>query len=136
MADPTTERPEKILIVDDQTYFRTMVRDQVRRLGFTEIYEAADGAEGLSMLAKVRPDLILLDINMKPMDGLEFLSRIRVGNAPDPRVPTIFLTSHAESDKVRRAIDLGASGYLVKPIAFLDLRARIATALSRRPRKN
>jgi two-component system chemotaxis response regulator CheY len=135
--DPKAGRPERILIVDDQTYFRTMVRDQVRRLGFTLVFEATDGEDGLQMLAKVEPDLILLDINMKPMDGLEFLARVRGSmTVPDPKVPTIFLTSHAESEKVRRAIELGAAGYLVKPIAFLDLGARISTALSKRPRKS
>lgn len=130
-------RTERILIVDDQTYFRTMVRDQLRRLGFTQIVEASDGAEGLAVLAQTKPDLVLLDINMKPMDGLAFLERVREGrNIPDPRVPVIFLTSHAESEKVRRAIELNATGYLVKPIAFMDLQARIATALSRRPRRD
>ena len=137
MQDPNLQRNERILIVDDQTYFRTMVRDQVRRLGFQHVFEAADGQEGLDMLVKVEPDLILLDINMKPMDGLDFLALVRSSmNVPDPRVPTIFLTSHAESDKVKRAIELGAAGYLVKPIAFLDLRARITSALAKRARKS
>ena len=114
-----------------------MVRDQVRRLGFQHVFEASDGQEGLDMLIKVEPDLILLDINMKPMDGLDFLALVRNSmNVPDPKVPTIFLTSHAESDKVKRAIELGAAGYLVKPIAFLDLRARITTALSKRAKKS
>jgi two-component system chemotaxis response regulator CheY len=137
MPDSNFQRPERILIVDDQTYFRTMVRDQVRRLGFQHVFEAADGHEGLDMLIKVEPDLILLDINMKPMDGLDFLALVRNSmNVPDPKVPTIFLTSHAESDKVKRAIELGAAGYLVKPIAFMDLRARITTALSKRAKKS
>ncbi len=128
-----SNRPERILLVDDQAYFRTMVRDQLRRLGFMQIFEAENGAEGLGMLPRVAPDLILLDINMKPMDGLEFLANVRNGvKVPDPKVPVIFLTSHAESENVRRAIDLGAAGYLVKPIAFLDLRARIASVLDRR----
>jgi len=70
------------------------------------------------------------------MDGLEFLARVRRSTTvPDSRVPTIFLTSHAESDKVKKAIELGAAGYLVKPIAFMDLSARITGALSKRPRK-
>lgn len=136
MSEPKSIRNDKVLIVDDQTYFRTMVRDQMRKLGFTEIFEATDGQEALFLLPKVAPDLILLDINMKPMDGLEFLSRLRSSpNAPDPRVPVIILTSHAESEKVRRAVELGAAAYMVKPIVFLDLRARIATVLSRRPRR-
>ena len=123
-------RPERILVVDDQAYFRTMVREQLRRLGFHDVFEADSGMEGLVELSKANPHLILLDINMKPMDGLEFLARIRADKSlKNPNVPVIFLTSHAESDKVRRAIELGAAGYLVKPIAFLDLKARIGAAL-------
>ena len=126
-------RTERILVVDDQTYFRTMVIEQLRRLGFQEILQADSGMDALSQMANARPDLILLDINMKPMDGLEFLARVRANATLKNRdVPVIFLTSHAESDKVRRAIELGAAGYLVKPIAFLDLQARIASALGRK----
>jgi two-component system chemotaxis response regulator CheY len=128
-------RAERILIVDDQTYFRTMVIEQLRRLGFRDVYQADSGMEGLAMMAQAKPHLILLDINMKPIDGLEFLARIRADKSlKDPNVPVIFLTSHAESDKVRRAIELGAAGYLVKPIAFMDLQARISAALDKRPK--
>lgn len=116
----------KILVVDDAPQVRRVMRATLTAQGYT-IYEARGGEEALEVFRKTLPDLILLDVNMPGMDGLETCREIRRRS----EVPIIMLTvRNAEKDKVL-ALDAGADDYVVKPFGMEELLARIRAALRR-----
>ncbi len=117
-----------ILVVDDEPQIRRVMRATLTAQGYA-IVEARDGQEALEKMRSERPDLVILDMNMPVMDGLETCRAIRTGS----NVPVIMLTVRsAEKDKVR-ALDAGADDYIVKPFGIQELLARIRAALRRSP---
>jgi len=115
-----------ILVVDDEPQIRRVLRTTLAADGYS-IIEAHDGADALLKLGSERPDLVLLDMNMPGMDGLEVCREIRLASD----VPILMLTvRNAERDKVR-ALDAGADDYVVKPFGIQELLARIRAALRR-----
>src|SRR5205085_2510436 len=117
-----------ILVVDDEPQIRRVLRSTLSTQGYV-IMEAKTGEEALEWMRKERPDLVLLDINMPGMGGIEACREIR--RASD--MPIIMLTvRNAEKDKVR-ALDAGADDYVVKPFGIEELLARIRAALRRSP---
>lgn len=115
-----------ILVVDDEPQIRRVMRSTLSSQGYL-ITEAKSGEEALELTRKERPDLILLDVNMPGMGGLEACREIR--RASD--APIIMLTvRNAERDKVA-ALDAGADDYVVKPFGIEELLARIRAALRR-----
>jgi two-component system, OmpR family, KDP operon response regulator KdpE len=115
-----------ILVVDDEPQIRRVLRTTLTTEGYAVI-EARDGAEALDKVRSERPDLILLDMNMPVLDGLQACREIR--SASD--VPIIMVTvRNAEKDKVR-ALDAGADDYVVKPFGFPELLARVRALLRR-----
>lgn len=115
-----------ILVVDDEPQIRRVMRTTLSSQGYL-ITEAKTGEEALELMRKERPDLILLDVNMPGMGGLETCREIR--RASD--APIIMLTvRNAERDKVA-ALDAGADDYVVKPFGIEELLARIRAALRR-----
>ena len=115
-----------ILVVDDEPQIRRVLRSTLSTQGYV-ITEAKTGEEALESLRKERPDLVLLDINMPGMGGIETCREIR--RASD--APIIMLTvRNAERDKVA-ALDAGADDYVVKPFGIEELLARIRAALRR-----
>src|SRR3979490_3180055 len=115
-----------ILVVDDEPQIRRVMRATLTSLGYV-ITEAKTGEEALDSLRKQRPDLILLDVNMPGMGGIEACREIR--RTSD--APIIMLTvRNAERDKVL-ALDAGADDYVVKPFGIEELLARIRAALRR-----
>ncbi len=116
----------KILLVDDEAYTRQIIRQQLHQLGIRSIAEAANGRDGLLELLRTRPDIVFCDVHMKPIGGLEFLRQVRaVKIAALAATPVVMLTADAGSETVGSARELAASGYLVKPVALNQLRARI-----------
>lgn len=123
----------RVLVIDDQPVIRAVVRRLLGELGFKEVSEASDGLAGLEVLWRAAPDLIICDIEMKPMNGLEFVEALqRRGYYGANRIPTIFLTAHAEREIVLRAKAVGADAFLVKPVQRNDLAARIEAVLARK----
>jgi two-component system KDP operon response regulator KdpE len=115
-----------ILVVDDEPQIRRVIRATLSAQGYA-IVEARDGQEALLKVRSERPDLVLLDMNMPVMDGLEACREMRAGSD----MPIIMLTvRNAEKDKVR-ALDAGADDYVVKPFGIQELLARIRAALRR-----
>jgi len=115
-----------ILVVDDEPQIRRVMRSTLSSQGYV-ITEAKNGEEALEIMRKERPDLILLDVNMPGMGGLEACREIR--RASD--APIIMLTvRNAERDKVA-ALDAGADDYVVKPFGIEELLARIRASLRR-----
>jgi len=115
-----------ILVVDDEPQIRRVMRATLTAEGYT-IVEARDGQEALEKFRSDRPDLVILDMNMPGMDGVEACREIRSSS----NVPIIMLTVRsAEKDKVR-ALDAGADDYVVKPFGIQELMARIRATLRR-----
>ena len=118
--------PALILVVDDEPQIRRVMRTTLSAQGYA-IVEARDGAEALEKLRSERPDLVLLDVNMPVMNGLETCREIRRGSD----VGIIMLTvRNSEQDKVR-ALDAGADDYVVKPFGIQELLARVRAVLRR-----
>jgi two-component system, OmpR family, KDP operon response regulator KdpE len=117
---------ETILVVDDEPQIRRVMRSTLSAHGYV-ITEAMTGEEGVASARKTRPDLVLLDMNMPGMGGLEACREIRRST----EAPIIMLTvRNAERDKVM-ALDAGADDYVVKPFGIEELLARIRSALRR-----
>jgi two-component system, OmpR family, KDP operon response regulator KdpE len=115
-----------ILVVDDEPQIRRVMRSTLSAHGYV-ITEAKTGEEALELLRKQRPDLVLLDVNMPGMGGIETCREIRRSSD----APIIMLTvRNAERDKVQ-ALDAGADDYVVKPFGIEELLARIRAALRR-----
>ncbi|HTQ61481.1 MAG TPA: response regulator transcription factor [Candidatus Solibacter sp.] len=116
----------KILVVDDEPQIRRVLRSTLSTRGY-EIREAKTGEEALEWMRKERPDLVLLDVNMPGMGGVETCREMRRGSG----APIIMLTvRNAERDKVA-ALDAGADDYVVKPFGIEELLARVRAALRR-----
>lgn len=118
--------PAVILVVDDDEVFLQATRALLEREGHT-VLTASDGEAGLAAINHQPPDLVVLDIEMPGMSGLELLSRLK----PAVRVPVIVVSGReAESDRVL-AFDLGADDYVVKPFLLREFAARVRAALRR-----
>jgi two-component system, cell cycle response regulator DivK len=116
-----------ILVVEDQEDNRQILRDLLGNAGY-ELTEAEDGEEAIAAVARRRPDLILMDIQLPVMDGYEATRRIRTN--PDLRsVPIIAVTSYALTGDEDKALAAGRDGYVSKPYSPRDLLAKIRTYL-------
>ena len=108
----------RILIVDDMERMRTLVKEQVRALGYSNFEYAENGEKAMQLLIQQvhsKPfDLILSDWNMPVMSGLDFLKKVR-SNPQFDRVPFLMVTAEADRESVLSAIKAGASNYIVKP---------------------
>jgi two-component system chemotaxis response regulator CheY len=115
----------KVLIVDDQQTIRSLVRNGLQQVGFTDFLEAADGEDGLrAMLSPAPPKLVISDFNMPKLDGLGLLRAIRA-HEPIKGSAFIMLTGRADTDLVKRAAQFGANNYLVKPFTVATLKDKI-----------
>lgn len=123
-----------VLLVDDNKHTRAVVRTILEALGVTKIREAVDGTDGLQKFQLFPADLIICDRVMEPMDGLEFVRRVRTSDdSPNPYVPIIMLTAHTELNRIVEARNAGVHEVLAKPISAKALADRILTIL-RNPR--
>jgi len=113
----------KILVVDDSPTIRAALRGLLERMGHT-VVEASDGKEALQMYRQDRPGLVLIDVVMPIMDGYESARHMRETKA-DEWVPIIFLSSKEADQDLDRAIEAGGDDYLVKPVSFVVLNAKI-----------
>ncbi|MBI4385918.1 MAG: response regulator [Elusimicrobia bacterium] len=102
----------KILVVDDEDGVRRLIGRVLRQAGH-EILEALDGRDIFKTIRTQRPDLILLDVHMPQLDGIEALSEIR---EIEPRIPVIIMTGDGNSERAQLAMERGACDYLTKPI--------------------
>ena len=119
--------PLRILIADDEAVIRLGLRSMLEDQGYRVVGEAADGDRALALVRRLRPDLVLLDIKMPGIDGLEAARALLA----EPPVPVIVLTAYADREFVDRAKEAGVLAYLVKPVRESDLRPAIEVALAR-----
>ncbi|MCV7423651.1 response regulator [Mycobacterium yunnanensis] len=119
----------EVLVVDDDFMVAEIHRKFVDRVdGFTTVGAARTGSEALEMAAALHPDLILLDVYLPDMTGLEVLKRLRAAGDP---VGVIMITAARELDTVGGALDGGAADYLIKPFEFPQLRAKLEAFAAR-----
>ena len=123
----------RILVIEDQPFVRRTIMQILMQIGFTAVAEADNGESGMQECIRTTPDVIVCDIDMKPVSGLQFLAQLRssaeVANA---RTPVVFLTNHTESEIVKKAMALGVNGFVVKPPSFAALKERVDRLLAAR----
>lgn len=120
------QEAKRILVIDDEAAIRRFLHSALSSEEFT-LYEAASGHNGLSAAASLRPDLILLDLGLPDLDGIEVVRRLREWS----QVPVIVLSVREREDDKIAALDAGADDYLTKPFGVGELLARIRAALRR-----
>ena len=121
----------RVLVVDDEPFMRATIRQMLRNLRVAFAEEAGDGQSALDLIAVFKPDLILCDIGMKPMGGLEFVQRLRRHADATLRETSVVMLTVMNGEKVvKEAARLRLSGYLVKPISTAQLGARLQSALA------
>jgi two-component system, chemotaxis family, chemotaxis protein CheY len=120
----------RTLIVDDSSVMRKIVERSLRQAGMETlvVHEAGSGTEGLDLLKAKQVDLILSDINMPTMDGLEFLRQLRAQNLA-PGVPVVMITTESSEEHVKQAIQAGAQGYIRKPFTSDQVKERVLPLL-------
>jgi DNA-binding response OmpR family regulator len=126
-ADSTGGR---ILVVEDDEDIVDVLRRTLRAEGY-EVRAAGDGPEALEDLSDFAPDLVILDLGLPGMDGIEVCARIREGESAE--VPVLMLTARADAEDRVAGLDTGADDYLVKPFDRAELLARIRALLRRHP---
>jgi two-component system, chemotaxis family, chemotaxis protein CheY len=121
----------RTLIVDDSSVMRKIVERALRQAGLElmVVHEAGSGTEGLDLLRSKQVDLILSDINMPSMDGLEFLRQLRAQNLA-PGVPVVMITTESSEEHVKQAILAGAQGYIRKPFTAEQVKERVLPLLN------
>jgi two-component system cell cycle response regulator DivK len=117
-----------ILVVDDQEDNRQILRDLLGNAGY-ELTEAENGEDAITAVAKKRPDLILMDIQLPIMDGYEATRRIR-SNPDMNSVPIIAVTSYALAGDEEKALEAGCDGYISKPYSPRELLTKVRTYLA------
>jgi two-component system, NarL family, response regulator DegU len=110
--------PARVLLVDDHQLLRQAVRRALEDAGMTVVAEAGDGSEAVRLAAEIRPDVVLMDVSMPVLDGVEATRRIHAVNAD---LPVLMLTMHGEDMQRREAIAAGASGFLTKDVSMQDV---------------
>lgn len=102
----------KILIVDDAAFMRMMVKDTLKKGGYEELFEAVDGADAVEKFKEIGPDLVIMDITMPNMDGLEALKSIK---SIDSSANIVMCSAMGQESMVIDAIKSGAKDFIVKP---------------------
>ena len=122
----------KALIVEDNVHMRTLLKSLLGALGIKHAYEASNGADAFLIMRDKSPDMVLTDLSMKPVDGIQFTREVRLAHdSPNPYVPIIMITGHTERRKVEAARDAGVTEFLAKPITMQKLFLRIAETVDR-----
>ncbi|WP_170008384.1 response regulator [Bacillus fonticola] len=112
---------EKILIVDDQFGIRILLNEVLQKEGY-RTYQAANGIQALEIVKEDTPDLVLLDMKIPGMDGIEILKRMKV---IDENIRVIIMTAYGELDMIQEVKNLGALTHFAKPFDIDDIRAAV-----------
>jgi two-component system chemotaxis response regulator CheY len=117
----------KILLVDDNHHMRVLLSEILRAIGVRDVFEATDGAEALKSLRANQIDIIMTDLAMQPLDGIDFVRLLRNSpDSPNPMAPVIMITGHSTHRRVQEARDVGVNEFLSKPVTARGVLSRIA----------
>jgi CheY-like chemotaxis protein len=107
----------KILLVDDNHYMRVLLGEILRAIGVQHLFEANDGAEALQAMRNNAIDIVMTDLSMQPLDGIDFVRLLRNSpDSPNPMVPVIMITGHSTMQRVNEAREAGVNEFLAKPL--------------------
>jgi two-component system chemotaxis response regulator CheY len=119
----------QVLVVDDYSTMRRIIRNLLNQLGFANVDEANDGQAALGMVGQKKYGLIISDWNMEPMSGLDLLKGIRGGSNDNKAVPFIMVTAESKTENVILAKQAGVNNYIVKPFNAETLKSKIAAVI-------
>ena len=118
---------KRIIIADDESIIRLDLREMLTNLGYLVVGEASDGQSAVNMARELKPDLVIMDIRMPNLDGIEAAQIL----TEEKIAPVVLLTAYSQKDLVERAREAGVVGYLVKPFKEADLSPAIEVAIAR-----
>jgi two-component system, OmpR family, alkaline phosphatase synthesis response regulator PhoP len=119
---------KRVLIIDDEETIQTVVQFGIRMRAGWDVLTASSGSQGLKTAQAEKPDVILLDVMMPEMDGIDTFKALQA-HPETEQIPVIFLTAKAQTSEKRQFHDLGVSGIITKPFNSLDLPEQIAKIL-------
>lgn len=119
-------KDKKILIVDDQYGIRILLNEVFQKAGY-QTFQAANGVQALAILDEEGPDIVLLDMKIPGMDGIEILKRMK---AKVPDIKVIIMTAYGELDMIQEAKDLGATTHFAKPFDIDEIRDAVDNMLA------
>jgi len=119
---------KRVLTVDDSPTMRRIIVNSLKKIGFDDIIEADNGADGLAKLAENEVDLIITDWNMPEMNGEQFVTHLRADDKYK-NTPIIMITTRGMKDDVLTAVKMGVNGYVVKPFTPEILKQKLSTVI-------
>ncbi|MBI1238760.1 MAG: response regulator [Alphaproteobacteria bacterium] len=122
----------RIIIIDDQSTARAMLRAMLKEIGINQVFEAPDGRDGLTFLdnAGDMVDVVICDWNMPKMTGVELLRQVRSAGID---IPFLMVTGRTDRESVLQAKTAGVTGYIAKPFSYRQLEAKLRALLGRTP---
>lgn len=117
---------KRILVVDDSSYMRGVIKKILKSIGYTSILEADDGEAARAVFEKERPDMVLLDIVMPNMSGIDALREIR---AIDPAARVVMVSAIGQEVIIKEALTLGATGFIIKPFDEAQVKGVVTKVL-------
>jgi len=117
----------RVVIADDESIIRLDLKETLQRMGHQVVAEAGDGRTAVDLARQHRPDLVVLDVKMPELDGVDAAREI----SGEKLAPVLLLTAYSQQDLVQRAMDAGVFAYVVKPFTESDLRPAIGIAIAR-----
>jgi CheY-like chemotaxis protein len=122
----------KILLVDDNHHMRVLLGEILKAVGVRHIFEASDGAQGLQMMRNHAVDIIMTDLSMQPLDGIDFVRLLRRSpDSPNQMCPVIMITGHSTMARVNEARNAGVNEFLAKPLTARGVVERISEVIDR-----
>lgn len=116
-SNPVRLEVLKVLIVDDNHHMRVLLSEVLRAVGLQNIYEAGDGAEALQQMRAHPIDIVMTDLAMEPLDGIDFVRLLRNSpDSPNQMAPVIMITGHSTMRRISEARDVGVNEFLAKPL--------------------
>lgn len=120
----------KILLVDDNQHMRLLLSEILKAIGVRHIWEAGDGAQGLQMMQNHPVDIVMTDLSMQPLDGIDFVRLLRRSpDSPNQMCPVIMITGHSTITRVQEARNAGVNEFLAKPLTARSVLERVAQVI-------
>jgi len=120
----------KILLVDDNHHMRVLLAEILKAVGVHDIHEASDGAQGLQLMRSHKFDIVMTDLSMQPLDGIDFVRLLRRSpESPNPMCPVIMITGHSTMTRVQEARNAGVNEFLAKPLTARGVVERIGQVI-------
>ncbi len=121
----------KVLVVDDNLHMTKVIRAMLRGFGIDKVFTTRDVEEAIKVIQEERPDLLITDYHMRPVDGAEFVHRVRTSReSANPYIPVIMLTAYSERRVVESSRDSGITEFCAKPVTPSELFRKIASVVN------